>query len=257
MAGHIPTRITAFLLAAVLSQNFLLSSVNAQATSGCEHRSPVVIEATPFELTEACNAFTEVVNYFQSFSFDAIPDISITFRDRALGNSRNTSSTYGYFDVNQADIFMFRFPDSRPWGMDWSRQLAGSFLRHELVHAALAANLKNTYTCLRPEWHEFIAYTVQFVLMDAQLRTRLLERYSHVRIFNQLTEVNEFTSRTDPEVFAIAAYKTYLAKGADNFVRSLLLFEVQPPPISYPFPVLPDQIPDNEEQSYCTREVYR
>ncbi|RCK45975.1 hypothetical protein TH25_17240 [Thalassospira profundimaris] len=243
MTGSIPIRMAALLLAAGLSQFSFVSSVNAQDSSGCEKRSLIVINATQSELVDACKALTDVVTYFRNIGFGASPDISITFQDRSLGTSGHASSAYGYFDATRSEIAMFRAFTAQPWGLDWDRQLASSFLRHELVHAALRANLKDDSARLRPEWHEFIAYTVQLALMDARLRARLLERYTHVGAFAHLTEVNEFTSRMNPETFAISAYKTYLVNGADKFIQKLLRFEVQPPPMSYPFPVLPGQIP--------------
>ena len=58
-----------------------------------------------------------------------------------------------------------------------------------------------------------------------------------------------FQSTSDTEVIihlvATSAYRTYLERGGATFVAQLLRFEVRPPPMSYPFPVLPGQIPDD------------
>lgn len=244
MTSSISIRIAALLLATGLSQISFVSSVNAQDSSECENKSLVVIDATPPERVDACRAFTAVVTYFRNIGFGANLDIFITFQNSNFGTSGQASSAYGYFDAARSEILMFRASTARPWGLDWDRQLASSFVNHELVHAALRANLKGDSSRLRPEWHEFIAYSVQIALMNTRLRARLLERYSQVLAFGELTEVNEFSSRMNPEIFAIGAYKTYLANGADKFIQKLLRFEVQPPPMSYPFPVLPGQIPE-------------
>ena len=41
------------------------------------------------------------------------------------------------------------------------------------------------------------------------------------------------------------AYRTFLERDGPRFVAQLLRFEIRPPPMSYPFPVLPGQIPDD------------
>ena len=244
MTSCISIKIAVFLFVAAHSQLSFMSSVNAQDSSGCKNGSVVVIDATPSERVDACKAFTDVVTYFHNIGFSSSPNISITFQDSNFDTSGHASSTYGYFDATRSKILVYRASTARPWGLNWDRQLASSFLIHELVHAALQANLKGKFSHLRPAWHEFISYSVQLDLMDTRLRSRLLERYSHIIAFGELTEVNEFSSRMNPEIFAIGAYKTYLANGADKFIQNLLRFEVQPPPMSYPFPVLPGQIPE-------------
>ena len=87
---------------------------------------------------------------------------------------------------------------------------------------------------LRPEWHEFIAYAVQLDLMDPQLRRYVLNANTDVRPSESLLEINEFTSRMDPDTFAVTAYKTYLAQGAGTFVSQLLRGEIVPHPSCTP-----------------------
>lgn len=49
-----------------------------------------------------------------------------------------------------------------------------------------------------------------------------------------LLEVNPLTYQMNPEVVAVAAYKTYLANDGANFVRTILRGEFVPPRVPYP-----------------------
>ena len=191
----------------------------------------------------ACTAVADVDSYFRGIGFEITPRVSLRFADRSVVRSAKQGSTHGYFDAASSEIVVYRMAAVRPWGLRWTSELAHSFLRHELAHMAIWEIVGGDLTRLRREWHEFIAYAVQLDIMDARLRGELLATQSHVQPFENLTEINEFTSRMDPDLFAVAAYKTYLARGARKFVTQLLRAEIVPPPFSYPFPVLPSEVP--------------
>jgi hypothetical protein len=98
---------------------------------------------------------------------------------------------------------------------------------------------------LRREWHEFLAYAIQFEMMEPALRDKALDGFHEVRAFSHLGEINEFTYGMNPEAFAVAAYKTYLDRGGSVFVGAVLRDEIKLPAPSYPFPVLPDEVRPN------------
>jgi hypothetical protein len=168
------------------------------------------------------------------------------FRENVIDVSAHTPTgrTHGFFDERESTIVMMRSSGTRPWGLGWDSELAASFLRHELAHMAVRLILGDEQKRLRPEWHEFIAYSVQFELMSQSLRASILAKHPDVMEFASLSGINEFTYRMDPAIFSIASFKTYRGNGSEQLVRRLLRFELQPPPMSYPFTVLPGQIPE-------------
>jgi hypothetical protein len=238
------TILALLLLGAGVSGGFALDGARAEPQGNCGNQGVTVLYGDPAELDEACGALADIVAYFRGIGIEVTPRITLRFADRAIVRSAERASVHGYFDGQQAEITFYRKSQVRPWGLPWSSALADSFLRHELAHMAIWEAVRGGPVKLRPEWHEFIAYAVQLDLMDPQLRRYVLNANIDVRPSESLLEINEFTSRMDPDTFAVTAYKTYLAQGAGTFVSQLLRGEIVPPPFVYPFAVLPGQVPD-------------
>lgn len=229
-----PSACHAAIASTVLGWGMLVGSafhgVRAEQQANCGQSDVTVAYDDPAELYTGCRALVDVAGYFVGMGFDVAPRVSIRFADRASG----PVATHGHFDAAQAQIVVYRSSDVSPWGLPWTAQLAASMLRHELIHMAIWKIIGGDPARLRREWHEFIAYAVQLDLMDPQLRKPLLIEQAQVRAFESNMEVNEFTLQMDPGLFAVAAYKTYLAKGAGRFVAQLLRAEIVPPNISHP-----------------------
>jgi hypothetical protein len=231
------------LLAAALTPPFTRDAARAAA---CGHADVEVGGATPREAADLCAALSEVRGYFGAMGFQWEPTGSVAFLARGDPTSSRAGHVHGYFDRRQSAVVLFREPVASPWRLGWSDELAASFLRHELVHMALWQILRDAAPMrLRREWHEFIAYAVQFALMSPQLRDQVLASDPDALAFEQLDGVNEFIAGMVPERFAISAYRTYVERDGARFVAQLLRFEIRPPPMSYPFPVLPGQIPED------------
>lgn len=218
--------------------------VQAKQRGDCGDPAINVVYDQPYDLVMACEALADVIAYFRRIGFDISPEVSVDFRDRPLDRSTGQGASHGYFAARRTQITAYRLSDAHPWGVPWTAQLAASFLRHELAHVAIWDIASDYLTPLRPEWHEFIAYAVQIELMGPELRNDILAANERVQAFESFGEVNEFTSRMNPEVFAIAAYKTYVAKGKGKFIAQLLRAETVPPPFYYPFYTLPGQVPN-------------
>ena len=233
-------------LAAYLLQLPNIALAEARTDSTCGYRKIKVSYSRQAELAMSCKAISEVAAYFQSIGLSFEPKGTLTFELNVVENSSRipVGLTHGYYDSRESNVVMTSSLESRPWGLRWTSELAASFLRHELVHLAVRRILGDAYMQLRPEWHEFIAYSVQFELMSPSLRDSILSEHSDVMEFESLAGVNEFTSRMDPAIFSIASYKTYRKNGSEELVRRLLEFELRPPAMSYPFMVLPGQIPE-------------
>jgi hypothetical protein len=216
-------------------------NARAQQSGDCGYPKIKVIYDDPAELEAACSALADVVAYFQRISFAITPMVWLRFVDHAADRSSAQISTHGYFDALNSQITVYRSADVRPWGLAWSVKLAASFLRHELAHMAVWQILDQNHVRLGREWQEFIAYAIQFDLMDGELRDELLAKHTQTGPVEHLSEINGFTYGMNPELFAVMAYKTYVAKGAGKFIGQLLRAEVAPPAQSYPFPYSPDE----------------
>lgn len=230
---------------ALLGVGLTAACVSGDQPTNCGRKGVEVVFSQRADLTAACHALDDTLAYFQRLGFDLEPNFSLTFVDPTQGKSIEGVTSYGYLDLHSSIIVVYTFSYRQPWGLTWSRQVASSFLEHELVHIAIWQILGHDAGRLPREWHEFIAYAVQLDLMDAKLRKQLFGHFPDVHAFHELSEVNEFTYGIDPEVFAVAAYLTYRERGAGSFVRGLLRAEIIPPPIFFPFPVLPKQEPSH------------
>jgi hypothetical protein len=212
-------------------------SVRAEQRADCGYRDVAVVYDDPAELDMACQALSDVLGYFRDIGFAILPKLSLRFAERSSGQVL----THGYFDGARSQSVVDRRSNVSPWGLQWTAELSGSFVRHELVHMAIWEILGGSPARLRREWHEFMAYAIQLDLMGSDLRRRVLAAQAQTPAFASLMQVNEFTSQMAPHAFAVGAYKTYLANGQEKFTAQLLRGEVVPPTVSYPFPVLPGQ----------------
>lgn len=218
--------------------------VTGQRETMCEPGVSVSFDG-PAELDGSCAAWREVAGYFHKIGFTDIGSVSIVFAERVPQASSQLQLSHGYFDAARSRIVIYRSTPAKAWGLAWTPEIALSFLRHELVHTSIWTILRSRSAHLRREWHEFLAYAIQFEMMEPAPRDKVLDGFHEVLAFTHLGEINEFTYGMNPEVFAVAAYKTYLARGGSEFVRGVLRDEIELPAPSYPFPMLPDQVRPN------------
>ncbi len=234
--------LSALLLGTGLFQLSISAPANAAIASTCQYSQVIISDATSAESAEACRALADVVGYFQKLQFSFEPAFSIRVRSSMSTDNNEGRRSHGFFDSSEGTVVLFRSSNGAPWGLDWSQDLANSFLRHELVHVSLWHILGDDFERIRPEWHEFIAYAIQFDLMNTQLREQILANNVDIGPFSDLANVNEFTHGMAPDNFAISSYRTYLSRGSGTFINRLLTFEIRPPPMAYPFVVLPSEI---------------
>ena len=233
--------VTLALLAAVIGLGS--ATAHSEERANCGYKGVEIAYTDRGDLRVACEALADVVGYFRRIGFRIAPKFFLTFEDYDDRESAHRLLTYGHFDPRASRIVVYRASSIQPWGLPWSKRLAASFLRHELVHMAVWQVIGHDSARLRPEWHEFIAYAVQLDLMDRELRDEVLAKVSNVSPVADLSQVNEFTSAMNPDAFAVAAYKTYRERGAEVFVRQLLRHEIVPPRLSFPFAVVPEREP--------------
>ena len=77
-----------------------------------------------------------------------------------------------------------------------------------------------------PAWHEFIAYSVQFDLMDRELKSKVLANYPDARAFQFPESVNPIVYAADPDEFGVSSYLFTEANSGPRFIGQLLVKEV-------------------------------
>lgn len=196
----------------------------------CGFTGVTVVSATTRQVAELCAAIAEVRKYFAAMGLAFEPTVSVAFTPDAEAN-RGPASTHGSYSPATREITMYVREQSSPWGEPWP-DVGRSFLHHELAHMAIDRILGARASGLPPEWHEFVAYVVQFELMSPELRERILKRHADIKPATNLMEINAVThGLAEPGTFAVFAYKTYGAFGRVNLIRRLLTFELAPEPL--------------------------
>lgn len=202
----------------------------------------VSVSGTSEEAADACRALAEVLSYFEKIGLQPNPSVSISFENQAYievfqqthelrKESVGKSPVSGYYDFRRMELHITsgrrEVPRERkPWGIEWDRPIAYSILQHELVHAVVASLLGNGYQQLAKEWHEVIAYAVQFHVMEDGVRRRVLANYPGAKPFQFPENVNPVVYAADPDEFGVSAYLFTEANGGPRFVAELLAKKV-------------------------------
>lgn len=220
----------------------LLGSGVTRAPAACGHER-VSVSGTAEEVADACRALDEVLAYFRKIGFQPEPDLSISFWDQvyidmfpqtykpAAKDSVSRSRVSGSYDFRRKQLQMTSGRrdirrERRPWGIEWGQPIAYSILQHELVHAVVASLLGNEYQNFAKAWQEFIAYSVQFDIMDREFRRQVLANYPDARPFQFPENVNPVVYAADPDAFGVSAHLFTEANGGPEFIRQILAKEV-------------------------------
>lgn len=216
----------------------MCSAAAAPARADCDH-DKVTVSGTGSERALACNALVDVLGYFSSIGFPVEPELGIIFSDDvyidlygpAPASPPIRSRVSGYYDSKRKRIEITRGSsrfreDCHPWKQSWSPEIADSILRHEIAHMAIKESLGKRYARMAKPWLEYIAYSVQFDLMDKALRDRITASYPGIHQVQQPAEINTFLYNADPDAFAVIAYRFTEANGGRAFIRRLLKGEV-------------------------------
>lgn len=209
-------------------------------TSSCSRGKVVVQPVVPQHVHEACEAVLEVLSYFDSVGFEIDVQVTVAFKGDIEAEGGHMHA-HGSYEPGARAIKLYSREQARPWGEPW-QNVRGSFIRHEVVHAAVVQMLATRAMELPREWHEFIAYAVQFELMAPTVRDRILERYAHVVPVPALTQINPFThGLADPDIFAVLVFKSYRKSGGRDLVHRLLTGDFVPTSLDGMMPFPPNQ----------------
>lgn len=213
------------------------------ASAACGHEA-VSVSGTPEEVADACRALDEVLSWFKRLRHDIKPpQLNIVFGDRveidmylhdygpAGEQPAGKSDVSGYFNFARKELQITSGRrdikrERKPWGIAWGRSIAYSILQHELVHAVVASLLGSRYQKLGKAWHEFVAYAVQFDLMDHELKNQVLANYPDAEPFRFPESVNAIVHAADPDAFGVSAYLYAEANGGPAFIARILANEI-------------------------------
>lgn len=221
--------------AAALSLVLTAEGYAKDKTVDCGYEG-VSIEGTSIELERSCAALDQVLAAFKAMDVRVEPSFRLLFKEKvfidlvddpmALTEARGAVQVSAFFDDRHKRIEMTSFDSPRegrhPWGIEWRTELKDSILHHELAHMATSVALGNNYANLGKAWHEFIAFAVEFEVMDPSLRQQVLINNPDVDPFTSDTEVNEFIYGFDPDQFGLRAYLTARANGGMEFIGRIL-----------------------------------
>lgn len=223
----------------LLSIGLLAAPAHAEETS-CGFDG-VTVEGRPAEVEGSCVALARVLAAFDAMGFPIEPKFSLIFKERVFvemiaqspqpDDARELLQVSAFFDSRRKliEITSFDSPyqqDRRPWGIDWGPEIAGSILHHELAHMATFAVLGEDYRRIGRAWLEFIAYSVEFEVMDTSLRARILARNPEAATFASVWEVNGFLHSVDPDGFGLRSHLMAEANGGLEFIRRVIAGEV-------------------------------
>ncbi|MEZ5816947.1 MAG: DUF6639 family protein [Hyphomicrobiaceae bacterium] len=208
------------------------------ARAECGHKR-VSTSGPASDTARVCEALNGVLRYFAAIGFTIEPDIRIVFRDRVLIDVYNADNrekagklqVSGFYNAAARVIEVTSGASTtrearRPWKQSWSADVSYSILQHELAHMAMRHALGQRYGGISKPWLEFTANAVQFDLMKPELRTAILASYPGLTPFASTDQVNGLTYGLDPDAFAVMAHLFVRANGGADFIRRLLIGEV-------------------------------
>ncbi len=208
------------------------------AHAGCATGAITIIGSAEEEQA-ACAALDSVLGWFREIGFEPNLVATVHFKDAVFcdftegadGRAVCQVQVSGLFDLSRWTVEITsadspRRESRRPWGIDWGPEIAYSILQHELTHLAVAGVLGEGFSDLAAPWHEFIAYAVQFDLMDPDLRARILDGYPDIGPFSRPESINSTIYGADPDLFALRAWFYMRENGGSDLIRAILDGEV-------------------------------
>jgi len=103
--------------------------------------------------------------------------------------------------------------------LDITKEFHLSIITHEVAHHFYHLILSQRNETVDRSLHEFVAYVVQIHTMKEPEKTKLLDLWSG-EVFSSFENINNFTWASDPNRFAVMAYRFFL--NHPKIVQSIL-----------------------------------
>ncbi|WP_404362571.1 DUF6639 family protein [Marinobacter sp.] len=179
----------------------------------------------------ACQAVGKTLEFMGSQGFLVDTEFTIDLVDRPL--SLHGTEVKGTYDSRSFHIKVPSFPQAQlmaqrypPFRMSMCHRMWQSFVAHEVAHAVAQANFRVSKPSL--EAHEYIAYVVQLATLPEALRQQLLAAFDNPA-FQHERQISRVFLQLAPEVFAVKAYRHYVAQSDPQaFFKRLLNRRLSP-----------------------------
>lgn len=180
----------------------------------------------------ACQAVGSTLAFMKSIGFCVDTRFTIELVDHPL--RLHGSEVTGTYDSKHLNIEVPNFDQAHvvarrhaPFGMIMSYEIWQSFIAHEVAHAVAQANFRVAKPGIAA--HEYIAYVVQLATLPKETRQELLDRFDNPP-FRHERQISRVFLELDPEVFAVKAYRHYLAQPDPSvFLQRLLTRRLSSP----------------------------
>lgn len=208
----------------ILFISILFSASLASAVCGYEQLT--VQNATPEEVTATCDYLERLKTEFGKMDIVVEPKGTIFFEDQAV-SPVNGVSVHGYFDSDVSEIHMTHLKagvntPSTPFGLVKSVELMETFLLHELIHMYVFAYMGDSMSRITRVWHEALAYSLQFRLMNTKTREMILKYNPSLTAYSDDSYINSMFYGTDPDQFAIRAHLAFENWGGLEYIKDLM-----------------------------------
>jgi hypothetical protein len=210
----------------------LLASRPASAACGFDD---VKVKGNAEEIAVACEALDGVLAYFVEAGYAIEPIVTVSFKEEVWyeldASTGRRIKVSGCFDLRRREIEITRWTIDpatarRPWGLEWNRPIVASILKHEFVHMATTTILAEDHMRLGGAWHEFVAYAVQFALMEPAMRERVLASHKTLAPFESPWAINQLTYAAEPDIFGLRSYLYAQERGGIALIKQILENEV-------------------------------
>jgi hypothetical protein len=200
------------------------------ANAACGHER-VEVHGSAQEIAVACVALADVLAYFARAGYAVEPEVTVSFQDEVWyeyeGGAGRRVKVSGSYDLRRRTIEITRWTIDpatarRPWGQEWGQPIVASILQHEFVHMAATTILGEGRYRLGGAWHEFVAYAVQFELMDGEMRDAILTAHLDLAPFDSPWAVSQLTYAAAPDAFGLRAYLYAQERGGMAFIKEIL-----------------------------------
>lgn len=213
-----------YLLRLAVFQTILIFSNIASAE--CNYDRLFIKDATAEEVAATCDYLERLKLAFAQVGISVEPKGTIFFEDQAV-SPVNGVSVHGYFDSDVNEIHMTHLKagvqtQSTPFGMVKSVEIMETFLLHELIHMYVFAYMGDTMTKITPVWHESIAYSLQFQLMNSKTREMILKYNASLVAFSDSSYINPMFYGVDPDQYAIRVYLAFEQWGGLAYIKDLM-----------------------------------
>lgn len=211
---NIDVQVNRIRLMLVLLLSLASSSANSSELLTCSAPGVNVYSDQAKDGDLACQAVGSTLAFMQSIGFHVDTRFTIELVDHPL--RLHGSEVTGTYDSRHLYIKVPNFSQAQrvagrhlPFGMFMSHEIWQSFIAHEVAHAVAQANFQLAKPSIAA--HEYIAYVVQLATLPKDTREDLLERFDNSP-FRHERQINRVFLELDPEVFAVKAYRHYLAQ---------------------------------------------